>query len=151
MVLSKKNSRNRINKSLLELNVINNKLTILEKDFSFALGEASRWMEALLLKVLFTISLTIALLALLFTVLIIRRISNGIKDIHDAAIKISSGDFDANIAIYSKDELGSLALKFNQMTASLEQNILERKANAISWKAENFLKILLIMPRLDWL
>jgi PAS domain S-box-containing protein len=127
MIVSKKIDRNKINETLIELNKLNNKLTKLESDFSLALGEASRWMQLLLISVLFAVALTIALSALLFTVLIIRRIKNGIKDIHDAAIKISTGDFYAKIQIDIHDELGYLASKFNKMTASLRQNIIKRK------------------------
>ncbi len=120
-------SQNEINKILIEIDILNNKLTKLEDDFSFTLGEASRWMANLLIKVLFMVALTIEISVLLLTLLFTRRISKGIEEINFAAKRVANGDFDAKIKIYSNDEIGCLAVTFNQMTDSLEQNILQRK------------------------
>ena len=132
MLLSQDVSSSEINKTLIEIDIINNNLTKLEDDFSFTLGEVSRSATHFLLKVLLIIALTIEISVLMLTVLFTRRISKGIEDINVAARKISAGDFDAKISVNSRDEIGCLALTFNEMTDSLKKNIIRRKKSEAS-------------------
>jgi two-component system cell cycle sensor histidine kinase/response regulator CckA len=134
MITSGKPSRTEINETLAKIDLLNNKLTKLEDNFSFTLGEASRWMAYLLLRVLLSIALTIEISALMLTVLFTRRISKGIDEINSAAIKVAGGNFDAKVQVNSNDELGYLANTFNRMTDALEQNITGRKKSEQSFK-----------------
>jgi len=45
-----------------------------------------------------------------------------VKELSEAAHKITSGDFDAQVPIHSKDELGQLSKAFNHMVEELQAN-----------------------------
>ncbi len=51
---------------------------------------------------------------------VIRGLTNPLRQLRDAADKIGSGDFSRRVIINSKDECGDLAKVFNQMTANLD-------------------------------
>jgi len=122
-ITSSSPSRERINQILLEITPINQKLTQLENEFSFTLGEGSRWLENLILKILLTIALTVEFAGLLFAISISRRISKGINEVIRVAKQVAKGNFHDKAAIFSKDEIGVLAHSFNTMTRNLEQHI----------------------------
>ncbi len=50
-----------INKTTQEIQDFNKQVTVLEDNFSYSLGDGSRWMEHLILKLLFLIALTVEL------------------------------------------------------------------------------------------
>ena len=62
------------------------------------------------------------------------KISNPVKKLQHAADKVSHGETDIQVDIKSNDELGSLAVSFNQMVNNINANIEEIKA--IGAKAE---------------
>jgi signal transduction histidine kinase/ActR/RegA family two-component response regulator len=123
MISSKSATQAEINKVLGEAEVINGKLTQLEDDFSFTLGEGSRWLERIVLRILLALSLTIGTTSILITISVSRGIEKGIKTIIDGAALIRQGLFDTRVEVYSRDEIGVLATAFNEMTITLEQNI----------------------------
>jgi two-component system, NtrC family, sensor kinase len=93
---------------------------------AFAPLEAAIWRTVLLL-------LAFLLLAIVTSVLLVRRLVRPIESIQTAASKIGSGALDQRIEIASRDELGALADEFNRMAAqlqesyaSLEQKVRER-------------------------
>lgn len=112
-----------IDEILHEISPINNQLTILEDDFSFTLGEGSRWLENLIMKILLSLALTVEVSGLLLTISVTRRMQKGLNEIIDTSEKISKGDSYARARVFSKDEIGQLAQSFNRMTDELQQNI----------------------------
>jgi len=62
-----------------------------------------------------------ALLVILATFFITRRITRPIRQATRAAMRISSGQFDRQIEIRSRDELGQLGRAFNRMSDNLQE------------------------------
>ncbi|MDP4092688.1 MAG: ATP-binding protein [Bacillota bacterium] len=60
-----------------------------------------------------------------------RRISKPLKQINEAARVIASGDFQKQLTIKSKDEIGELAESFNQMVADL-RNLEEMRRDFVA-------------------
>ncbi|HXA03103.1 MAG TPA: histidine kinase dimerization/phospho-acceptor domain-containing protein, partial [Cytophagaceae bacterium] len=116
-------SQQKIDKILEQVEVLNIKFTKLEDDFSFTLGEGSRWLENIVLRLLLTLSLTIGTTSILITISVSRGIEKGIKAIIEGAALISGGALSTRVKVYSHDEIGMLATSFNQMTDTIEHNI----------------------------
>lgn len=123
MIVSKTATQAQVDKELERAEIINRKLTRLEDDFSFTLGEGSRWLENIVLRLLLTLSLTIGTTSILITISVSRSIEKGIKAIIDGASLISKGLLDTRVSVYSRDEIGLLATSFNQMIDTLEHNM----------------------------
>ncbi|MES1219543.1 MAG: ATP-binding protein, partial [Bacteroidota bacterium] len=102
-----------------KLETLNHDLTLLEDEFSFTLGEGSRWLENIILKLLFTVALTVEITGLLMTISVSRAISRGLKEIIRATTKISHGDLSDRATVFSGDEIGQVAMAVNQMTGQL--------------------------------
>jgi len=81
-------------------------------------------------------TITLALLLLFFglfvgagsAIYIYRNIINSIRTLADTARRISSGDMTARVAITSQDEIGELAVTFNQMASNLNDAKVEIEA-----------------------
>lgn len=112
-----------INFILLKIDPLNKKITVLEDDFSYTLGEGSRWLEHLILKLLFAIALTVELTGLLIAIVISKNIQKGLNEILLSARAVAGGDFSRKAKAFSKDEIGILAENFNAMSAELERSI----------------------------
>lgn len=124
---SKNPSNAKIENLLMQLEPLNEKLTQLEVDFSEHIGYGARWLEDVILKLLFLMALTVVTIRLLLTVSMTRGLYKGIKEIIRTARKISQGDFSSRAIAYSKDEIGQLVRSFNHMTNELEHSINVRK------------------------
>lgn len=122
MVISKTATQEEIDKELDRAEIINRKLTKLEDDFSFTLGEGASWLEKIVLRLLLTLSLTIGTTSILITISVSRAIEKGIKAIIDGASLITKGLLNTRVKVYSRDEIGTLALSFNHMIDTLEHN-----------------------------
>ncbi|HRG88420.1 MAG TPA: PAS domain S-box protein [Chitinophagales bacterium] len=107
---------------LKEIEVINQKVTELEDGFSYTLGEGSRWLEHLILKLLFAVALTVEITGLLLTISVSRGIQKGLDEILRASRLVAKGDFSASAAVYSGDEIGVLAQSFNHMANALDES-----------------------------
>lgn len=114
-------SQHRINEILDEIGPLNAKLTVLEDQFSFTLGEGSRWLEDLVLRLLFTIALTVELTGLLLAIAVSRGIQKGLTEILETSKSVATGDFSRKAKAFSKDEIGILANNFNKMSEDLEK------------------------------
>jgi len=136
MIGSKTASQQEIDKVLEQAEVLNRHLTMLEDDFSFTLGEGSRWLENIVLRLLLTLSLTIDTTSILITISVNRTIKRGLNAIIDGASLISKGLLNTRVKVYSKDEIGVVALAFNEMTDTLESNIRELKNTEENLKKE---------------
>ena len=122
-VASPLKSPERINAILAAMDPLNAELTKLEDEFSFILGEGSRWLADLILKLLLTLVLTVEICGLTITILVSRGISRGLNAIIGSSEQIAKGDYTSRAEVYSNDEIGVLATSFNEMTEKLEHNI----------------------------
>jgi signal transduction histidine kinase/ActR/RegA family two-component response regulator len=120
-------SQETVNSILRKTEPINIRLTELEDEFSFTLGEGSRWLEELILTLLISLTLTVLTACILITLMVSKGIEKGLKEIIRGANLISRGDLKQRVEVYSNDEVGSLAISFNQMTCELEENIHQLK------------------------
>lgn len=111
----------RINAILQEIDPLNKKLTPIEDRFSFTLGEGSRWLENLVLRILFIIALTVELTGLVLAIVVSHSIQKGLNEILHTAQAVAQGDLSSRAKAFSKDEIGILANDFNKMTAELER------------------------------
>ncbi|MGE3975455.1 MAG: response regulator [Bdellovibrionales bacterium] len=120
---------------LIRIETLDDQFTSLEKEFSYTLGEGSRWLESLLkwllLCAVFTVEATGVCLTFLFT----RNLSRSLKELSNTAIEVGNANFSYEIPVRSKDELGQMAQALNQMVQNLKKNIGERE------KAESASKI----------
>jgi len=123
VIRSNPSSQQQIDKILAQAEVINTKSTKLEDDFSNTLGDGSRWLENIVLRLLLTLSLTIGTTSILITISVSRGIERGIKAIIEGAALIGKGLLNTRVKVYSKDEIGMLATSFNTMTDMLEHNM----------------------------
>jgi len=106
--------------SLLQrVDVINENVTLLEDNFSYTLGEGSRWLEHLVMEILFSVALTVEISGLLFSILLSRSITRGLNEIIQASDKIKRGDLTVRATAFSNDEIGQVALSINQMAEQL--------------------------------
>jgi hypothetical protein len=118
-------NQNNIAKLTKHVSNINAELTILEDRFSFVLGEGSRWLEGVVLTLLFITALTVEVTGLLMSFFLSRSIANGISSITNAASEIEKGNLRARAEVLSEDELGTLAQVFNNMASTLDNKIHE--------------------------
>ena len=114
-------SQERINELLREIEPLDIKLTPYEDEFSFALGEGSRWLEHVILRLLFFMALTVECTGLLLAITVSRGIRKGLKEILAAAKSVTKGDFSRKAKAFSLDEIGILANSFNRMAEELER------------------------------
>jgi len=126
----------RITAILNEIDPLNAQLTPSEDEFSFALGEGSRWLENVILRLLFIVSLTVECTGLILAITVSRGIQKGLNEILVSAKAVTKRDFSQKAKSFSRDEIGVLANNFNMMAAELERlekenqevnNSLERK------------------------
>jgi PAS domain S-box-containing protein len=116
-----------IEESVKRMDELNRSLTLLEDDFSYTLGEGSRWMEHLIFNILFLVGVTVVFTGLLLTISISSGITRGLNELVRASEGVAQSDFTVMARIYSIDEIGRLAGSFNQMVRQLSQKTEERK------------------------
>lgn len=125
-IVQPKVSQEKINEILKEIDPINQQLTALEDEFSFTLGEGSRWLENLILKLLLFIALTVEFTGLYLTISVSVTISKGINEVVRVSNQVAKGDLEVRATIFANDEIGNLANSFNNMVSDLDQKIKER-------------------------
>jgi len=118
-------SQERVNELLASLYTINEKLTAFEDEFSFTLGEGSRWLERVVLRLLFATAITVETTGLLLVISITRGIQKGLKEIIRAANAFSAGELSARTKVLSHDEIGVVANSFNEMADVLQIRLSE--------------------------
>jgi signal transduction histidine kinase len=118
-------SQSKINQLLASVYTTNEKLTAFEDEFSFTLGEGSRWLERVVLRLLFATALSIEATGLLLTISVSRGIQKGLADIIRAANSFSAGELGARARILAQDEIGVVAHSFNDMAGNLQQRVIE--------------------------
>lgn len=126
-ITSENPSQEKIDAAMIEIAPVNFELTLLEDEFSYTLGEGSRWLEDMVLKVLFAIALTVELSGLILTLSVTRSIRRGLKEIILKSGEIAKGNYKVRAKKISNDEIGNLADSFNLMADELEHHSIERK------------------------
>lgn len=116
-------SQAEIDRMLDQIETLNRQFTGYEDEFSFALVEGARKVENIILRLLLTLSLTIGTTSILITISVSKGIEKSVKAIVDGADMISHGLLDTRVKVYSRDEIGSIAVSFNEMAEKLEQNL----------------------------
>ena len=86
--------------------IINGQVTQLEDDFSYTLGEGSRWLEHLVLELLFSVALIVEITGLTLSISVSRNITKGLRGIIATTDKIKRGDLAVRAPVYSGDEIG---------------------------------------------
>src|SRR5688572_19507 len=109
----------KLDQLIAAIDPLNQRLTTLEDNFSYTLGEGSRWLENIILKILFAVALTVEITGLILTISVSRGITKGLNEINRATTKIAKGDLSARATVFSKDEIGRVAGAVNQMTEKL--------------------------------
>ncbi|HET6255126.1 MAG TPA: ATP-binding protein [Puia sp.] len=129
-VRSRPYSQQRVDAILDRIPPLNDRMTPLEDDFSFALGEGSRWLEHVILRLLFIVALTVECTGLLLTITVSRGIQRGLKELLLSSQAVARGNFRRKAVAFSQDEIGTLANHFNSMAEELERLEMEnREAN----------------------
>ncbi|MBK8175713.1 MAG: EAL domain-containing protein [Rhodospirillales bacterium] len=118
-------SQKKIDDLLKSVYIINQELTALEDDFSYTLGEGSRWLEGFVLKLLFSIAITVETTGLILTISVSRNIQKGLTEIIRAANSFAKGDYGTRARVFSQDEIGVVADAFNQMSGELQSRVSE--------------------------
>ncbi len=118
-------SEQKIHALLNQINPLTKKITGPEDNFSYTLGEGSRWLEGLVLKLLFVIALSVEISGLLLAISVSRGIQKGLTEIITATSHFAKGNLQTRAKVFSKDEIGMLANSFNSMSAELERSINE--------------------------
>lgn len=133
----KKPTPQEIDKAISELEILNGRLTIVEDEFSSALGEGSRFLETTVLLALLLAVLTVETTGIFLTYSFSRNLSRGLNEINLGAKSLGSGHFEQRVAVRSNDELGQLAGSINQLARELEANIGRRHdaETASQWKS----------------
>src|SRR5256712_321414 len=99
-------------------------------DFVYPIKEFRRTTVVIAATFLVITALSLGI-ALFITINRVRRLTNPIRRLAEAANLIAAGQRSVNVAIDSKDEVGRLAASFNEMAVSLARNeiALERKVS----------------------
>jgi signal transduction histidine kinase len=120
-------SQQRVDAILDEIDPLNDRLTPLEDEFSFSLGEGSRWLEHVILRLLFVVALTVECTGLLLAITVSRSIQRGLNEILLSSRAVAKGDFRRRAKAYASDEIGMLADNFNTMAQELERLEMENR------------------------
>ncbi len=85
-----------------ELEVMNGHVTVYEDEFSKQLGDGSRWLEKLILRILLGIAITVEFTGLILAIVVSSGISKGIDAILVSARAVGKGDFSTKAKVYSE-------------------------------------------------
>jgi methyl-accepting chemotaxis protein len=118
-------SQESVDELLDTLYAINQKLTAFEDEFSFTLGEGSRWLERVVLRLLFATAITVETTGLLLLVSVTRGMQKGLTEIIRAANSFSAGELSARTKVLSHDEIGVVANSFNEMADVVQIRVSE--------------------------
>jgi len=112
-------SKQKLDSIFAQIDPLNRQLTTLENRFSSTLGEGSRWLENIILSLVFTVALIVEITGLLLSIYVARSMTKGLNAIVNATIKVSQGDLNSRATVYSSDEIGQVAKSVNQMAELL--------------------------------
>jgi hypothetical protein len=137
-------NKKHLEETAARIRAINRELTVMEENFSKALGEGSRWLEHIVLSLLFAAVLTVEAIGLTLTFRTSRRITHGLARLNEAARRIGQGEYDYKLRVTSYDEIGKLKESINQMGTllsgtyqTLERRVQERTLELSKLAEEN--------------
>jgi signal transduction histidine kinase/ActR/RegA family two-component response regulator len=133
----RKRNNQKISEALDEIYVLNQKLTAVETDFSNTLGAASRWVEGLLAAFLILLVITIEGTGLGLTFIFSRRLTTDLQQLNVVADKVGNGEFDVDVPVNSKDEVGQLALSLKHMVSNIQQLIDDKRTAVHASQTKN--------------
>jgi signal transduction histidine kinase len=107
-----------------------------EVEFSAALGAGSRWMEGVVISLLFFAVLLVETTGIALTFRTTRALKRGLDEANAAAARIGKGDFAEALPVRSDDEIGQLARSINQMRALLERSYRDLESRVAQRTAE---------------
>jgi signal transduction histidine kinase len=123
---------------------LNEDLTGVEEEFSAVLSDGSRWLERVVITLLFLAVLAVESFGLTVTFLTARGLSRGLSDLNEAAHRIGQGDFKSQVDVESRDEIGLLGESINNMGemldrsyGDLERRVAERTHELSTMASEN--------------
>ncbi len=79
--------------------------------------------QDIFMNTLMIVMIVIVFIAAVLALLFVRRLTSPVEDLAMALKQVEAGDFDAEVAVDSEDEFGSLAISFNSMTSRLKYNM----------------------------
>jgi signal transduction histidine kinase/CheY-like chemotaxis protein len=123
-----KRDNRKISTILDDIYILNQKLTAVETNFSTTLGEASRWVEGLLTFCLLLAVLLVEGTGLTLTFIFSRRLTGDLKELNAVAEKVGNGEFDVEVPVNSRDEVGQLAMSLRQMVGNIQQLIDDKRS-----------------------
>lgn len=127
LIVSGTADQKRIDAMMDEIFQLDDRLTKVETEFSAALGEASRWLEKLLVMVLILAVITVESTGVFLTVTFARGLTKVLGELNRAATQVGQGDFSLTVPVRSRDELGQLAESLNIMIENLKRQTSEKQ------------------------
>ncbi len=112
---------------LSEIERLNTELTTLEDGFSYTLGEGARWLENMVLRLVLALSITIGTTSIVIAISINKSIKKGLDVIVEGAELVKKGQLETRVRVFANDEIGRVAIAFNEMTETLECKVAESK------------------------
>ncbi len=122
-------SQEKISELRLQIDEINTRLSRYESRLSETLREGSRWLQSVILIILFCFSFTIQIAGVIMALFVSRWINKEINEVVKASKALSLGNFNYRAIVRSDDELGKLAGVFNSMTEKLRKIIEVEKSS----------------------
>ncbi len=126
-ISSKKFTKAKVNNLIASIKEVNEKLEKIEDEFTNKIAEISMWGTNVLFVVLLFVSIAFGIISVFVVLKFAKLIINSLETIKFAAKKTSEGDFNSKAQVYSKDEIGELAVLFNSMSDSLSTALEQEK------------------------
>ncbi len=111
----------RLERLLKQVQEINAKVTPLENGFSSTLGQGARWVTHVLFVAMALTTGIFLAVTLVISYQISRHLCDEIDHLRHGAARIANGDYNVTFTIGSKDEIGELALSFQQMVVQRQR------------------------------
>ena len=111
---------------LQKISDLNDSFTEVESGFSQKIGDASRWIEQVILWLLISSVILIEGTVVLLTFSFSRVLTKALKQFNLVTTEVGKGNFNQSVTVDSNDELGQLADSINDMISSLRYQIHER-------------------------
>lgn len=110
---------------LAKIHKLDLQLAKFEQDFSAILGEGSRWIERKILLTLLLLVATLSTFGIALTIVTSRSITKRLNDLNRLAATYGLGNFESQLPIDGKDEIGKLTYSINKMGSLLSSSYQE--------------------------